>query len=193
MTELLLVRHGRAAGRWWTWWRNPPLAPAGVAQAQQVAEQLASQGRSFVLYTSPLRRAELTAQIIGHRLDLTPIVDPSLREASGATILVLGLLLGLHRLGLTERLGVGVATACAVLAPGFGAFCRRIAQAIDRIVERHPSASVVVVSHGGAIRAALAHLLPKQAQLCWSAEVDCGSLFRIHVDKGDVSLVDVDA
>src|SRR5207302_10951661 len=56
-----------------------PLNEAGRRQSAELAERVAGDGiRS--LYTSQLARARETADIVGERLGLTPVVDPRLAE-----------------------------------------------------------------------------------------------------------------
>jgi broad specificity phosphatase PhoE len=47
-------------------------------------------------------------------------------------------------------------------------FFSRAAEACNRIVARHPHENVVVVAHGGTIRACLAHLVPDQVKKWWT-------------------------
>lgn len=85
--DLYLVRHGQSVGN-----RDrrvqsaeTPLAPAGLEQAAITGRWLvgyfAERGtRPTALYSSDLRRAWQTAEIIGAALGLDPIPDPRLRE-----------------------------------------------------------------------------------------------------------------
>ena len=87
-TEVVLVRHGASApavpgepfplldGH-----GDPPLSPAGEAQALAVAEQLAAEGLSG-LFVTTLRRTHETAAPLAERTGLTPLVVPELREVS---------------------------------------------------------------------------------------------------------------
>lgn len=84
--RVLLLRHGQstwnAQGRW-QGWADPPLSPAGRAQARAAAVLLARAGETFPggVVTSDLSRARQTAVIIGDALGLgPPAVDPDLRE-----------------------------------------------------------------------------------------------------------------
>jgi broad specificity phosphatase PhoE len=80
---ILLARHGetddnrepiRIQGS-----RDTPLNDVGRRQSAELAERVAGDGiRS--LYSSQLSRARETADIVGERLGLTPIVDPRLAE-----------------------------------------------------------------------------------------------------------------
>ena len=83
--RLLLVRHGEtdwnAAGRI-QGCTDTPLNARGRAQAAALAEKLRSSERAEALYTSPLRRAAETAEIIGSALGLRPEPVEALREIS---------------------------------------------------------------------------------------------------------------
>ncbi len=85
MNYLYLVRHGEN-------WANITkefshrrvdysLTPKGVLQAQQTAERLAGMG-IHELYSSPLKRAQETAAIIGERLGLPVTILEELREVN---------------------------------------------------------------------------------------------------------------
>jgi broad specificity phosphatase PhoE len=81
---ILLARHGqtddnvppaRIQG-----WRDPPLNERGREQARELAEAVAGE-RLAALYTSHLRRARETAEIVGHAIGLVPVVDERLAES----------------------------------------------------------------------------------------------------------------
>lgn len=80
---ILLARHGetddniepiRIQGR-----RDTPLNDAGRAQAAELAERVAGEGIAS-LWSSQLSRARETAEIVGARLGLEPVVDERLAE-----------------------------------------------------------------------------------------------------------------
>jgi len=81
---ILLARHGETAdnqpparvmGR-----RDPPLNERGLEQAHELARAVAGEGIR-ALYTSNLRRATETAEIVGEALGLDVLVDPRLAES----------------------------------------------------------------------------------------------------------------
>lgn len=82
VTRILLVRHGQsvwnADGRW-QGQADPPLSDLGVDQAAAAADSDAVDGVR-ALYSSDLERARHTAQLLGVRLGLDPVVDERLRE-----------------------------------------------------------------------------------------------------------------
>jgi broad specificity phosphatase PhoE len=81
--EVLLVRHGetddnaadRFQGR-----IDTSLNDRGREQSRALADALAGEGLR-ALYASPLKRARETAEIVGARLGLEPILDPRFMEA----------------------------------------------------------------------------------------------------------------
>lgn len=85
-TEIVLVRHGASAaavpgtpfpivdGR-----GDPPLAPAGEAQARAVAERLAGEGLA-ALFVTTLRRTAQTAAPLAEAIGMMPAVVPELAE-----------------------------------------------------------------------------------------------------------------
>lgn len=85
MNRIILIRHGEAdhalrglmGG-----WTDSSLTDLGRAQARVTGEHLATllgEG-DFGLYSSDLRRAQQTAEIIGECVGLAPIYDEDLRE-----------------------------------------------------------------------------------------------------------------
>lgn len=82
MTLLLLIRHGETKwnveGRW-QGQADPPLSARGREQAREAAKAL-SRFEFSAVYSSNLRRALETAQVIATRLGLTVVMEPRLRE-----------------------------------------------------------------------------------------------------------------
>jgi broad specificity phosphatase PhoE len=82
MTRLILIRHGETewnvTGRY-QGQADPPLNAQGVAQSYELAEQLDETGLD-VLYTSPLKRAAQTAQIVVDRLCIPLSIEPRFME-----------------------------------------------------------------------------------------------------------------
>lgn len=82
MTSLILIRHGETdwnvIGRY-QGQADPPLNQRGLEQARQLAEELSDAGLELI-YTSPLRRAAQTAQIIADRYELRVFHEPRLME-----------------------------------------------------------------------------------------------------------------
>ena len=153
-TQLLLIRHGE------TTWNaehriqgqlDIPLSPLGVLQSARLAECLANEPIDAV-YSSGQSRAWLTAAPLAARLGLEVIAEPRLRERS------FGIFEGLTLDEVAER-----------YPPEFKKWRERDRawrpeggesgqQLIDRVLSavsdigmKHPSQTVVLVSHGGVL------------------------------------------
>lgn len=149
MTELYLVRHGetdwnaarRIQGR-----TDIPLNDTGRVQARQAAELLARREWDGV-YASPLSRAAETARIIAERIGVPEValVDALVERDYGAAE-------GMDFDEIAERYPEGVH------APGQETreeVRARLVPAMLALAAQHPGERLVVVSHGGAIRAVL--------------------------------------
>jgi broad specificity phosphatase PhoE len=128
-----------------------PLTDHGRRQAQELAEELAEKTLDAV-YTSPLRRARDTAAIVAARLGLEPVADAGLREID------VGGWAGLSRTEVESRfpaafdrwLGGGDGWEDG---ESYGQMSTRVLAAVERIALTHPDGHVLLVSHGGPIRA----------------------------------------
>lgn len=152
MTEILLVRHGQ------TDWNlehrvqghtDTPLNAVGTEQARALAETLAAVPLAAV-YSSDLVRARDTATIVARFHGLEVVLDHDLREKNFGSWE-----------GLTDR-EIAVRFPEAVRGRwGDGETTEEVTEralaAIARIRVSRPSGPVLVVSHGGPIRAILGH------------------------------------
>lgn len=151
---------GRIQGR-----ADSPLDELGREQARRLAERL-RQEAVVALYTSPLRRAQETADIIGRALDLPVVPDERLQEYD------VGDVTGLTWEQVVERypdVAHRWAEAQGELGvpgeEGSGPFRARVVAAFGDIVSRHADGSVGVVAHGGTLGAYLNHLIGLQSWL----------------------------
>ncbi len=153
-TRLLLARHGEtdwnAVGRW-QGHADPPLNATGRAQALELAERLADVGIDVVV-SSDLARAAETATIVAARLGLPVVEDAELREID------VGSWSGLTRAEVAERFPEGFARWQAGEIGHDGetrdALGERVERALLRCANGQAGRCVLVVTHGGAIRAA---------------------------------------
>src|SRR5690606_4727449 len=123
-----------------------PLNETGRQQARETGRRLA--GRRFDgIYTSPLARARETAQIIADELGmpapqpLDALVERDYGDAEGLTFAEI------ERRYPDRDTVPGQETRAAVAA--------RVIPALHALAGRHPGESILVVSHGGAIRTVL--------------------------------------
>jgi broad specificity phosphatase PhoE len=159
VTELLLVRHGETdwnRDRRFQGHADRPLNETGREQARAIAAELARE-KIDAIYSSDLARARETAELIAERAGVPFILEPQLREID------VGEWQGLTRPEIEERFPEGF-TNWAARGHGweqgetYEALAERVLAAIDRIVQSYPKGRVVVVGHGGTIRAIRAHV-----------------------------------
>ena len=159
MTQLYLIRHGRTAwndeGRL-QGWSDEPLDAQGRAQAAALADWLRPVAFDAI-YSSPLRRALDTAQAVADPHTLPVQLDDRLRERNVGDWA--GLTLDQARATAPERFAGDWRQAGAPGGEAQSALTARVAAALDDILAAHPAGTVAVVSHGGALSAALAHTL----------------------------------
>ena len=164
MSQFFLVRHGEVEGnygpsRTFAGWGDKPLTEKGRAQAQAVANRLATENLAAV-YSSDLMRARDTAEAIAARHNLTVQTDAALREVN------YGKWEGLGDAELlrdwAELWQKRVADPLNVAPPdgeSYADLWRRLQPAWEAILERHQGQSVAVVGHNGSLRILLCHLL----------------------------------
>jgi broad specificity phosphatase PhoE len=158
MTTLLLIRHGESdwnAEQRWQGHSDRRLTERGREQARELAEQLADVTVDAV-YCSDLLRARETAEILAEPkgLEVRPLT--ALREID------VGEWSGLTWPELEERFPEAVGRYHET---GRGwehgewhdEMAARVLAAVREIAGTHPDETVLVVGHGGPIRAVLAH------------------------------------
>ena len=155
MTTVWLAWHGESdwnAAKRFQGRSDRPLTPLGRQQAKALASELASSSSLSVIYTSPLRRALETAAVVGEQLGLEPVPDDDLREVD------VGSWTGLSRAEVEARYpdaferwldgGEGWDDG-----ESYAEMSARVLAALVRISGSHPGDELLVVSHGGPIRA----------------------------------------
>jgi probable phosphoglycerate mutase len=156
--DLLLIRHGESMparedepAEFCDGHADPDLDPVGVAQADRLADRLATESLAAIYVTS-LRRTAQTAAPLAQRLGLTPQVEPDLREV------YLGEWEGWRFRKFTSELHplaiqMGAEQRWDVIpgAEATATFQERVKRGITRIAQQHPNQRVAVVVHGGVI------------------------------------------
>lgn len=159
-TTLLLVRHGVTGSTGRILPGRAPglhLSEAGKQQALNVADRLtALTKRPAALYASPLERTRETAAPIGRTLGLKVVVDKGLLECD------FGDWTGEKLSDLRKKKewsAVQHAPSIFRFPAGesFSEMQMRMWSALERIAQRHPGESVVVVSHADPIKAAVTY------------------------------------
>ena len=189
MIRLYLVRHGCSV--WNTEGRiqgqaDPPLDVIGREQARRLASRLCDESLVAV-YTSPLRRAWETADIIGQALDVPVVPDERLQEydvgdISGLTWeQVAEQYPEVMRRWAEDRGGLDIPHRMAN-EEGSGPFRSRVVAAFSDILAQHAGDAVGVVAHGGTLGTYLNHLIELPT---WN------SPFRF--DNASLSIVEVNS
>jgi 2,3-bisphosphoglycerate-dependent phosphoglycerate mutase len=149
-TRIILARHGETdwnRERRWQGHSDRPLNETGREQAETLAAELAGEPIAAV-YSSDLVRAHETARIVADRLGLDVVTVPGLRERR------FGSWEGLQDVEV-ERLFPGLHGPPD--AEPRDDMTRRVLESLERIAAANDGRTVLVVSHGGPIRAVLRH------------------------------------
>ncbi|WP_254839395.1 histidine phosphatase family protein [Natronomonas marina] len=164
MTRVVAVRHGETHwnrnGRM-QGWAPTDLNDTGREQASAAGGWLADAYDVDRVFASDLRRTRATADRIGEALDDAPVeYDPAWRERD------MGVYQGLTYEDVEDRFpefGLGQTAYEAALAiPEGGESLRdmadRVTAAFNRLVDRHPGETVLVVTHGGPLHVLLGYV-----------------------------------
>ncbi|MEZ4768010.1 MAG: histidine phosphatase family protein [Caldilineales bacterium] len=192
-TTLVLLRHGETewnlSGRWQGQAADTALSARGHEQARIVARRLRTYAFGAI-YSSDLKRAWDTACIVGDVLGLQPLAEPGLRESD------IGAWTGLTWDEIAVRYPDEIAAMIAGddVRRGGGESMQelngRLANTAARIAAAHSGQTVLLVSHGAALRSLVAHAL--QASLPQMQRIAIGgntALSVLQVRDGQMRLV----
>ena len=185
-TELILIRHGNAV-RIYGDYLHAPLTELGREQAEQTGQYFsAPENHLDGFYSSPLRRTQETAKIIGAKIGQTAELQPGVQEVRlmelpGLVIFELLSITDLVEDYLDARVGLPIRW------PIEG----RVSAVLLDILARHPNQRVAVVAHSGVISAALSWYLPEKRWRWWRTTVSNCSLTRFKVEGSRVELLAV--
>ena len=184
MSRLICVRHGETA------WNHDlrlqgqtdtELSDLGREQARRLAARLGGEQISAA-YSSDLRRCVETAEIALAGRGIGPMLMPELREIhlgdwQGHTTAELRELMPAE----LERVWANPINEAPRGGETRRELQRRVVAAIRSIADRHPDQTVLVVSHGGALR----------ALACWLLIADLRAVRRLELDNCALCLVDL--
>lgn len=192
LTTFWLVRHGEAennSNARFGGWDSAPLTSRGRAQAAAAGDALAVRAGDAkvppsLIITSDLARAAATAQAIATATTLPVHTDAALRERT------VGIFDGMSfadaKAQHPDAYAALVARDESALPHGAetNAACfARVSAGLDRIVEAHAGATIILVSHG----IALFHMLSHITRL---GPPDAASRFFTLVDNASLSIVE---
>lgn len=180
-TVLLLVRHARTPTTGSVLPGRTPglhLSDEGRKEADAVAARIGPLKKVAAVYASPLERARETAlpvaRACGRALRIERgLIECDFGEWTGAK---------LSRLAQRPEWSVVQRYPSGFRFPGGESFPEmqtRIVSAIARLVQNHPGATVVAVSHADPIKAAVAHALGIHLDLFQRIAIDTASITAI--------------
>ncbi len=183
--KLILVRHGETE---WNKVRriqgnrsDPRLSLEGLKEADRLAAALRAE-RIDAIYSSPLKRAAETAQIIGDACGVRVHLLEDLREID------VGELDGLFERELSgrhqdawQRLREGDAATPLPGGESLQDVQKRTSWAMDRILERHVDETVVVVGH----------LLTNLSILCQALDMELGQVIALRQAPAATTILDM--
>ena len=197
MSRLLMVRHGdtelNSAERLWGC-TDVKLDALGLKQAERLREHLAKE-EIDVIYSSSLKRALVTAEIIAAKHQLKVITCTELCEVDFG-----------HLEGLTinevdqrypEVAELRMKRSLEMKYPGgdsFVEFSKRVSKFLSRLEHHTAEDTVLIVAHSGVLRILLCRLLDMDLRHLWHLHVDLASLSILETNqKGTIlkSLNDV--
>jgi broad specificity phosphatase PhoE len=150
VTTILLARHGETEwnriGRW-QGWADPPLNDTGRAQARRLAGQLQKVPFDAV-YSSDLRRAHETAVIVAEPHRVPVVTEPGLREID------IGAWSGLTTQEIEEQFPHGERPDGETRKE----HSERVLAAVERIARDNAGHRILLMTHGGTMRALHGHL-----------------------------------
>lgn len=155
--ELILIRHGLPVRRELSEGiADPELSEAGLAQAEHLADYLASEPLDAI-YASPLRRAHQTALPLAARKGLPVTIVDGVAEWDRNSS---------EYVPIEELKATGDPRYHAMMRGEWTAheetqeeFRHRVVSTLDALVDRHAGHRIAVSCHGGVINGYLAHVL----------------------------------
>ena len=191
MTKLLLVRHGESeynVAHRFAGFVDIDLTEAGCRQVERLRDRLKAD-KIDAVYSSDLKRARRTAEIVIEGRPLTITTCPELREIS------YGEVEGLLFADIKSRypdLANQLATSELDLAfPGgetFTAFVDRVVTFKERLAKHGATDTVLIVAHGGPLRALLCAMLGISQSCWWQLSIDNASLSIMETHSRGVVL-----
>ena len=162
---LLFIRHGEQQAENGVIGRLSPLSQRGRLQAEALATELAAGSTLTAVYSSPLSRAVATAEAIGNRLSLNPVLEPRLAEFELGTRPI-------HEIADRKDLLIWRPHDMGEDGVTLFAFSRRIGNFCDEIATRHSGERIAVVSHAGTLDAAVRWALGIGPDNPWQHELE---------------------
>jgi len=188
--ELLIIRHALPVRRELeAGVADPPLSESGLAQAERLAEYLASE-KIEAVYASPLRRAQQTAVPLARSqaVDIVTVDDIAEWDRNSNEYVPVEELKAAN----DPRWQAMLRGEWNVHEESSEDFNKRCVLAIEKIVADHSGDTVAVVCHGGVINAYLVHVLGLTANVQGFFYPNYTSIHRVAAARsGERSIVTI--
>ena len=191
-TTVLLVRHAQTNSNlsgFYMGWSNEDLNDVGYTQARRLSSRLASLPIASV-YSSPLRRAYATSEIICESLNLEPRVLDELIEIQ------LGDWQGLHMDEIKRRWPelwqqsrIDPSELTMPNGESFREVAERAVRAFERVVGANRDKQAVIVTHDVIVKLLVAHVLVVPNSIYRRFEISNASLSVIRLSDTRSQLV----
>lgn len=197
MGLIIFLRHGQAqnntarvlAGRA----PGVTLTEKGIKQANDIGRFLKSFDISHI-YTSPIERAKMTADIVGKHLDLPSTIDERLYE------LEMGSFSGMEYDKLFAKHGnvflkfyQGDPTIEQNGVETFAQVKKRVLELVDFVCKTHQEKNVLLVTHMDPIKAMISNILNLSPQSLFELIIANASLTIVREEQGKFSLAAINA
>ena len=183
-TELILIRHGNAVrvnGDYF----HAPLTYLGQEQAAKTGQYFsAPENHLDGIYSSPLRRTQETAKIIGEKIGQSVEMRLGIQEVM---FLELPALVLLEILSIADPIEdyLDARVGIPIRWPIVG----RVSAVLLDILAKHPNQRIAVVTHSGVISAALSWYRPEKRWRWWRTTVSNCSLTRFKVEENRAGIL----
>jgi len=186
--RLFLVRHGETA---WNRDRriqgarsNTPLNETGYEQADRLAAVLKKQGLDAV-YSSPLKRAVDTAEVIAKECKVPLVVVPEFREIDAGELDGLSTLeMGNHYATFWADWSKGDPSTRLPNGESLEELQKRAWWAMERILEKHVDGGVVSV---------VAHMFTNMVIIARALDLDLRNVLHLRQDSAAISVIEFSA
>lgn len=186
MSRLLMVRHGdtelNIAERLWGR-TDVELDALGFKQAERLRERLAKE-KIDAIYSSNLKRALVTAEIIASKHQLKVITCAELREVDFGQLE--GLTINEVDQRYPEVAELRIKRSLEMKYPGgdsFIEFSKRVSRFLSRLEYHTAEDTVLIVAHSGVLRILLCRLLDMDLRHLWQLHVDLASLSILETNQ----------
>lgn len=188
MIEIVLVRHGQTNMNikgTYSGWSDSELNETGIEQACIAREKLA--GEDFdIIYSSPLKRALRTAEIINENFKKEIILDKNLREHSfgnweDLTYLEIGEKYPEEAVKWQED----PINHCISGGESTAQFYNRVAKFFDNLIENGQGNRYLIAAHLGTIMIAISHFIGLGVEGMYRFKIDNCGITKITInDEG---------